>query len=90
MIANKLKSILAKIESIRQLNQIVYPVRLVAVSKTKTVQEIQEAYDAGQRHFGENYVDEIQEKHLKVILFISKVAQGYQLALYWSPAIQQN
>jgi uncharacterized pyridoxal phosphate-containing UPF0001 family protein len=28
----------------------------VAVSKTKPVEAIREAYDAGQRHFGENYV----------------------------------
>jgi hypothetical protein len=31
-------------------------VRLVAVSKTKPVENIIEAYRAGQRHFGENYV----------------------------------
>jgi uncharacterized pyridoxal phosphate-containing UPF0001 family protein len=31
-------------------------VRLVAVSKTKPVEAIQEAYDAGHRDFGENYV----------------------------------
>ena len=37
-------------------------VRLVAVSKTKPVSELQEAYDAGQRIFGENYVQEIIEK----------------------------
>ena len=30
--------------------------RLVAVSKTKPVSLLQEAYDAGQRVFGENYV----------------------------------
>ena len=30
--------------------------RLVAVSKTKPVEAVQEAYDAGHRHFGENYV----------------------------------
>lgn len=30
--------------------------RLVAVSKTKPVNDIIEAYNAGQRHFGENYV----------------------------------
>jgi uncharacterized pyridoxal phosphate-containing UPF0001 family protein len=30
-------------------------VRLVAVSKTKPVEMLKEAYDAGQRHFGENY-----------------------------------
>jgi uncharacterized pyridoxal phosphate-containing UPF0001 family protein len=29
---------------------------LVAVSKTKPFTLIQAAYDAGQRHFGENYV----------------------------------
>ena len=29
---------------------------LVAVSKTKPVEAILEAYQAGQRHFGENYV----------------------------------
>lgn len=30
--------------------------RLVAVSKTKPVELIKEAYDAGHRDFGENYV----------------------------------
>jgi uncharacterized pyridoxal phosphate-containing UPF0001 family protein len=34
----------------------VLQVRLVAVSKTKPVEAIQEAYDAGHRDFGENYV----------------------------------
>ena len=29
---------------------------MVAVSKTKPVEAIREAYEAGQRHFGENYV----------------------------------
>ncbi|MDB5133525.1 MAG: hypothetical protein JWP37_128 [Mucilaginibacter sp.] len=38
-------------------------VRLVAVSKTKTVEEIKEAYDAGQRLFGENMVQELVDKH---------------------------
>jgi len=37
-------------------------VRLVAVSKTKPAALVQEAYDAGQRHFGENYVQEIVDK----------------------------
>ena len=31
-------------------------VRLVAVSKTRSLQEIMIAYDAGHRVFGENYV----------------------------------
>lgn len=38
-------------------------VKLVAVSKTKPVQDLQEAYAAGQRVFGENYVQELVDKH---------------------------
>jgi pyridoxal phosphate enzyme (YggS family) len=34
----------------------------VAVSKTKPVEAIIEAYETGQRHFGENYVQELREK----------------------------
>lgn len=37
-------------------------VKLLAVSKTKPVEAIQEAIDAGQRAFGENYVQEGVEK----------------------------
>lgn len=37
-------------------------VRLVAVSKTKGPELVQEAYDAGQRVFGENYVQELVGK----------------------------
>ncbi|XP_068238066.1 pyridoxal phosphate homeostasis protein isoform X2 [Palaemon carinicauda] len=36
--------------------------RLVAVSKTKPKERIMEAYSIGQRHFGENYVQELVEK----------------------------
>ena len=39
-------------------------VTLVAVSKTKTVDEIKELYDLGHRDFGENYVQELTEKHV--------------------------
>lgn len=38
-------------------------VTLVVVSKTKPVEDIQQAYDAGQRIFGENQVQELVEKH---------------------------
>ena len=37
-------------------------VKLIAVSKTKPLESIQEAYDAGQRVFGENHVQELVEK----------------------------
>src|SRR5580700_2738404 len=39
-----------------------YGVQLVAVSKTKSVEEIQTLYNQGQRDFGENYVQELMEK----------------------------
>ena len=38
-------------------------VTLVAVSKTKPVTDLMQAYDAGQRVFGENKVQEMAEKH---------------------------
>ena len=38
-------------------------VTLIAVSKTKPVPDILEAYQAGQRLFGENMVQELVEKH---------------------------
>jgi PLP dependent protein len=38
-------------------------VTLVAVSKTKPVPMILEAYEAGQRDFGENYVQELTDKY---------------------------
>jgi pyridoxal phosphate enzyme (YggS family) len=39
---------------------------LVAVSKTKSVEEIKELYDLGQRDFGENYVKELVEKQIQL------------------------
>jgi len=37
--------------------------KLVAVSKTKTAEDINELYLLGQRNFGENYVQELVDKH---------------------------
>lgn len=38
-------------------------VKLIAVSKTKPVEDILALYNAGQKDFGENYVQELVEKH---------------------------
>jgi len=43
--------------------QIPKGVKLVAVSKTKPVEDIREAYKAGQRIFGENKAQDMAEKH---------------------------
>ncbi|MPM42546.1 Pyridoxal phosphate homeostasis protein [bioreactor metagenome] len=53
-------SIAGNIASIN--SQLPENVRLVAVSKTKTAEAVYEAYDAGQRIFGENYVQELIAK----------------------------
>ena len=39
-------------------------VQLLAVSKTKTADEILSLYNLGQRDFGENYVQEMMEKQI--------------------------
>jgi pyridoxal phosphate enzyme (YggS family) len=41
-------------------------ITLVAVSKTKPAADILAAYEAGQRHFGESYVQEFEKKSLEI------------------------
>lgn len=41
-------------------------VKLIAVSKTKPIESITEAYEAGQRLFGENMVQELVDKYEKL------------------------
>jgi pyridoxal phosphate enzyme (YggS family) len=43
-----------------------YKCRLIAVSKTQPVEKIREAYESGQRLFGENKVQELSEKHTQL------------------------
>ncbi|CAL6039593.1 Alanine_racemase [Hexamita inflata] len=51
------------LQEIRQsLQKFDNPPTLIAVSKTKPNEAVQEAYDAGQRIFGENYVQELCDK----------------------------
>jgi len=40
--------------------------RLLAVSKTKPNEDILSAFEAGQRHFGENYIDEFSGKAAEI------------------------
>ena len=47
-------------------NEIKGKADLVAVSKTRSIQEIQEAYNSGQLKFGENRVQEIVDKQSKL------------------------
>ena len=50
-------------ERLAEIRQTLLPgVTLIAVSKTKPIALLEEAYAAGQRDFGENYVQELVDK----------------------------
>lgn len=62
-IRDNLQIIGAKLEEhSKQYNRDKSSVSLLAVSKRHTIDKIQEAYDFGQRAFGENYVQELLDK----------------------------
>ena len=70
-------------------------VKLIAVSKTKPIETLQEAYDAGQRVFGENNVQELISKSRSLIISnalgipIVAVIQGIVgLIGYWIFGVQ--
>ncbi len=58
MISVNLHKVISRIDSIQSSQE----VKLIAVSKTRSISEIQEAVDAGQLHFGENYLQESIDK----------------------------
>jgi PLP dependent protein len=63
MIAENLENLRKRIEqTCQKCGRRSADVQLVAVSKTFPVKAVQEAIDAGHRDFGENYVQELQEK----------------------------
>ena len=64
MVAENLAQVQKNIEeSCRNVNRDPGEVTLIAVSKTKPVEMLREAYDAGARVFGENKVQEIVDKY---------------------------
>ncbi len=48
------------------INQLGTKATLVAVSKTKPVEDIKELYELGHRDFGENYVQELVDKEMEL------------------------
>jgi len=59
-IAERLTNLNSEIE--KEAEKASRSVRLIAVSKTKPEEDIIEAYEAGQRDFGENYPNELKAK----------------------------
>ncbi|MCS7013115.1 MAG: YggS family pyridoxal phosphate-dependent enzyme [Chloroherpetonaceae bacterium] len=68
-IAQNLAQVRSQIEAAcQQAGRAANTVKLVAVSKTKPAEMIREAYEAGQRIFGENYVQELLQKQAHPLL----------------------
>ena len=78
MIANNLDKVNARINSVSHEQS----VQLIAVSKTRSAAELRLAVDSGQRHFGENYLQEALEK--------IDTLQGQNLIWHFIGPIQSN
>lgn len=61
-ISNNINTILKKIDDLKNQYKRDDNINLLCVSKTKPIEAIIEAYDNGQRHFGENYAKEMFDK----------------------------
>lgn len=83
MINKRLKQLLAQIRQAEiTYNRKPGDVLLLAVSKTKTAQDIAQAYSAGQRHFGENYCQEALKKQQEL--------SAYYITWHFIGPIQSN
>ena len=78
MISDNLKKVKSRIDSVQSSQD----VELIAVSKTRSINEIQEAVDAGQIDFGENYLQESIDK--------IKYFEGSGLIWHFIGPIQSN
>ena len=78
MIAQNLAKIHHRIDAVKHSQE----VTLIAVSKTKPATDLQQAIDAGQRHFGENYLQESLEK--------IETLKGQDLIWHFIGPIQSN
>jgi PLP dependent protein len=78
LIADNLRIVRDRIDAIDKNHQ----VTLIAVSKTKPTFDLQQAIDVGQRHFGENYLQEALEK--------IDILKGQNLIWHFIGPIQSN
>lgn len=82
-VAENLTHIKARIQKAeKEYSRAPNSVRLLAVSKTHPVELIREAYHAGQRLFGENYLQEVMEKQIAL--------QDYDIEWHFIGSIQSN
>ena len=82
-IENNIRTVRHRLEeAARDANRDPQEVLLLAVSKTRSAEDIRSAMAAGLTHFGENYVQEAVEKIER--LAVRKPA----VAFYWPTAVQ--
>lgn len=73
-VENRIRDVKSKIfETCQRVGRKNSEVQLVAVSKKKSLSEIREAFECGQMHFGENYVQEA----------LPKIEQLENLSIHW-------
>ena len=67
-VASRLATVRARIAAVAErVGRDQESIALIAVSKRKPVEDIVAAYEAGQRDFGENYVQEFASKHERLL-----------------------
>ena len=83
MVNNKLNTLLTRIRQAESAyHRTPLSVQLLAVSKTKTANNIAQLYSAGQRHFGENYCQEALKKQQEL--------GAYDITWHFIGPIQSN
>lgn len=65
-------------------------VRIIAVSKYKHVDMIKQAYQAGQRYFGENYAQELISKHQQLMSITDQEDDYSDIRWHFIGSLQSN
>lgn len=63
MIGRNIEDVTGRMQEAAKRSTYAQPLQLIAVSKTKPVEKLQEAYECGIRDFGENKVQELVDKY---------------------------
>lgn len=77
IVQKNLKIILEQIKAVVQRVKCIQSPRLVAVGKTFPAELTEACYFAGHRHFGENYVQELEEKAIELAEKCSEIKWHY-------------
>ncbi|MBB6519900.1 YggS family pyridoxal phosphate-dependent enzyme [Pseudoteredinibacter isoporae] len=86
-ISERLKKVQTRIyDAAQAVDRLPDDIQLLAVSKTKPAEDIWQAYQAGQRDFGENYLQESLEKQKH----LTRLYPGNEICWHFIGPIQSN